>query len=545
MKARKLRGLLAVLLALVLTLTMMPAVFAENKLQNQIDMGAATMTVTLEASTIECIVIPAGKTVTLKLNGCTLSNKGLDRDTISNYGTLIIEGYGIVESVSTGKAAIVNYPDAKVEIRGGAINGTAWYVIKNMGVMEIYDGTNVKSFDEGSSMIANGFFGNTTTDRGETGQPDKAKLTIYGGKLIGGLYNIKNDAYGELLIKGGTFENTGNGSLQNCHKATIEGGSFTCSGYPMFINGAYDAVSDVGQLKITGGTFHNENEKIFGAASKAKDGMGELVVEGGKFTGVMPDEYDGLTYKLTISSGEFSARILDRYLAEGAACANIRRGDELVYVVGKVLIEEKVATLGQDDMVEMLQNITELNNVPAGVIVVNCTGESVTVNGETLEDGSEIVIPEPKPVEQPSGPVYYPDYDEKPTAPEQTSQRFVVNCRKLNVRAGASTSAAKIGTLSRGTVIEGVAEDGWVKFTTADGRVGYVSAAYLCALDADGQALTVVCRKLNVRAGAGTGYEKVGTLSRGQTVEVLGAADGWYRIAYGDGTAWVSAQYVA
>ena len=67
MKTRKLRGLLAVLLALVLTLTMMPAVFAENNLQSQID-GAETVTVKLTADTTECIVIPAGKTVTNDAN---------------------------------------------------------------------------------------------------------------------------------------------------------------------------------------------------------------------------------------------------------------------------------------------------------------------------------------------------------------------------------------------------------------------------------------------------------------------------------------------
>ena len=214
-------------------------------------------------------------------------------------------------------------------------------------------------------------------------------------------------------------------------------------------------------------------------------------------------------------------------------------------MLGEEQIAQQVEALKKGDTVELLQNVTELSNVPGGVIVKNSTGESVTVGDETVEDGEEIVAPEPPPAEQPSGPVYYPNYD-APSAPAQPSaaQRYAVTCRTLNVRAGAGVGYEKIGTLSRGTVIEGVAENGWVKFTTADGHVGYISADYLRALDDDSQALTVTCRKLNVRAGAGVNYAKVGTLSRGQTVEVLGAADGWYRIAYGAGSAWVSAKYV-
>lgn len=97
MKVRNMRGLVAVVLALLLTLTMMPVAFA-GTLQDQIAIGTAT--ITLEADTTECISIPAGKTVTLKLNGHALSNGGTG-DTISNSGTLIIEGPGTIEGTGT------------------------------------------------------------------------------------------------------------------------------------------------------------------------------------------------------------------------------------------------------------------------------------------------------------------------------------------------------------------------------------------------------------------------------------------------------------
>lgn len=558
MKVRNMRGLVAVVLALLLTLTMMPVAFA-GTLQDQIDEGTAT--ITLEADTTECISIPAGKTVTLKLNGHALSNGGTG-DTISNYGTLIIEGPGTIEGTGTGYGAIVNYPDGSVTIHGGLITGKGWYAIKNMGVMEIHSGTTVEFMDgyNASSLIANGWYDSSspsTHDRNTPAQSGKAKLTIYGGTFTGGTVNVKNDDYGELIIKGGTFGGASEAAIQNWNVATIEGGDFTNEGY-VLVNGGLSGGADQGILTITGGTFTSESQaNIFKNAGAAK-GIGMLSVEGGTFIGKMPQTQSATTYELVISGGEFTDEITDEIRAEGAAYAAITSGGETVYVVGAEKIAEKVAALQPGDEAEVKQGITELSNVPAGVKVENATEAPITVNGSAVENGGELVIPEPVQPSEPqdtpdnggqsSAPHYYPDYDEQPAAPAQPSQsaaqQYAVTCRKLNVRAGASTAADRIGTLSRGAVIEGVAENGWVRFTTDDGRTGYVSAAYLCALDDDSQVLAVVCRKLNVRAGAGTGFAKVGSLSRGQTVEVLGAADGWYRIAYGADTAWVCAKYV-
>lgn len=558
MKVRNMRGLVAVVLALVMTLTMMPAVFAEDELQNHIN-GAETVTVKLTADTTECIVIPAGKTVTLDLNGFTLSGGTENDDTIANRGTLTIvdssaKKNGKIVSDASEKAAIVNYPDGKVTIQGGEITGTGWFVIKNMGSMEIYAGAKVTFDDSTKAMIDNGWVNGSdpSQDRNQVSQPDKAKLTIYGGEFSGGKYNVKNDDYGELTIHGGKFSVTGEScwTILNSHIATINGGDFA-SKKSVLLNGALNDTSNQGKVNVTGGTFVTTNPKggIFDQASFAEQKMGWVTVTGGTFTGNIVPTYLGyITFEVKVSGGVFSEDVSSKSLVkvtETAASATITSGGKTVYVLGEESIAEKVAELREGDEVELLQNVTELSNVPGGVTVKNSTGESVTVGDETVEDGEEITIPLPPPVEQPSGPVYYPDYDE-PSAPAQPSaaQQYAVSCRTLNVRAGAGVGYEKIGTLSRGTVIEGVAENGWVKFTAADGRVGYVSADYLRALDDDSQMLTVTCRKLNVRAGAGVNYAKVGTLSRGQTVEVLGAADGWYHIACGAGSAWVSAKYV-
>ena len=111
-------------------------------------------------------------------------------------------------------------------------------------------------------------------------------------------------------------------------------------------------------------------------------------------------------------------------------------------------------------------------------------------------------------------PTYYPDYDEdvdylppaedeeEEEAPEETQDLYMVTCRTLNVRLGGGTGYARIGTLSRGTLVSGELEDGWLKFSY-DGGTAYCSADYLARVDGDLTGLHVTCRTLNVRAGAG------------------------------------------
>lgn len=57
---------------------------------------------------------------------------------------------------------------------------------------------------------------------------------------------------------------------------------------------------------------------------------------------------------------------------------------------------------------------------------------------------------------------------------------------------------------------------------------------------------TITASSLNVRAGAGTNYSKVATVSKGNTVEIMSSSNGWYKIKLSNGkTGWVSSQYVS
>ena len=120
---------------------------------------------------------------------------------------------------------------------------------------------------------------------------------------------------------------------------------------------------------------------------------------------------------------------------------------------------------------------------------------------------------------------------------------YMVTCRTLNVRMGPGTSYAKLGTLSRGTLISGEYENGWVKFTH-NGQTAYSSADYLMQVDGDLSGLHVTCRTLNVRAGAGTNFDILGTLSRGTEISVRDVLPGWYEIDFLGGIGYVSSAYI-
>ena len=55
---------------------------------------------------------------------------------------------------------------------------------------------------------------------------------------------------------------------------------------------------------------------------------------------------------------------------------------------------------------------------------------------------------------------------------------------------------------------------------------------------------TVTANELNVRSGSSTSYEKIGLLKLGETVDVIGKSNGWYKIDFKDKEGYISAAYL-
>lgn len=117
----------------------------------------------------------------------------------------------------------------------------------------------------------------------------------------------------------------------------------------------------------------------------------------------------------------------------------------------------------------------------------------------------------------------------------------------LNVRASASTGAAVVAALKKGSYITLISRSGsWWQVEYGREQYGYCHADYITAVEGTPVTVATQSGSLNVRSGAGTSYAKTASLSKGEAVIRLTTANGWSRILYhGIRTGYVSAQYLS
>ena len=241
-----------------------------NTLANAISSADSGDTVTLLKDTKEDITIPAGKIITLDLNGNKLTN--VSGHTITNNGTLFVTGNGKVDNIAHGKSALYNNTGATATLNGGTFtrsaekgtaspdsaNGNSWYTVKNYGTMTINSNTTITNTRSHSSAIANGWY--DASKAGSNGEPTRtadAVLTINGGNISGGKITVKNDDYGVLSITGGSISQPLNGlyCIYNANVTAISGGNV--NGPVGNYNGA-STEADQGKFSITGGLFSSD-----------------------------------------------------------------------------------------------------------------------------------------------------------------------------------------------------------------------------------------------------------------------------------------------
>ena len=262
-------------------------------------------------------------------------------------------------------------------------------------------------------------------------------------------------------------------------------------------------------------------------------------IKGGQFNGELRSSSN--PHMLSISAGAFTSDV-QQFMEDNATLAKVSFGGQTKYLAGED-VASQIQRLSSLSSVEVLQGDLTLSGLPGGVSVTNKGNGSVTANGQTIHTGDSLQIPHPKPI---AGVVVSGGEEEQPGGEEDGSQAatptYAVICRKLNVRSGPGTSYDRIGSLSRGALLSGVLEDGWLRFTY-NGQTAYVSATYVQKLNGSGD-LCVLCNALNVRTGPGTSYAKLGQLLSGTYVDPLESQNGWYKIGYDGGYGWICADYV-
>ena len=337
--------------------------------------AADNATVTLLKDVTANVTIPADKTITLNLNGMTLTN--VDDHTILNNGNLTITGTGRVDNISHAKGALYN--KGTVVINGGTFdrsreNGmnkgesgqNSWYTIKNVGTMTINDGATVQTAGNNaalgkfSSLVSNGYF--NTNDYNTNKGLEQPILTIDGGTFRGGLNTIKNDDRARLTINGGTFSNYYQAVVQNHNIAEITGGTFTAASdantetYGIY-NCGCGADIDLGTLTVSGGTFTGATYAVAEVSSQ----NAIVNISGGQFAGTKAAIIKRSTSNATIaiSGGSFSQPVKKDYL-DSSLNAELKRASGETPYSYYTSMNDALAAAKPGDTVTDLKATTEL-----------------------------------------------------------------------------------------------------------------------------------------------------------------------------------------
>lgn len=338
--------------------------------------GETETTIKLAADITGDVVVPEGVNITIDLNGKKITNS--DGHTITNNGTLTIEGEGTVDNITHGKAALYN--KGTVTLNGGTFDrtqengqsdsssgGNSYYTIKNVGNMTINEGVNVLTakgngkLGRFSSLVANGYYNGTTydNDKGE----EKPTLTINNGTFSGGLNTIKNDDRAELTINNGTFKNFYQATVQNHNIATINGGTYKAASdasstgketYGVY-NCGCGANIDLGTLTVTGGIFEGADYAIADVSSQPA----VVNISGGSFSGAKGAIVKGTNSNaiISISGGVFDSNV-QAYAADGYKAIQVTGGK---YVVTDKIALDKTSTRIRRGYTDTLKAIVEAN----------------------------------------------------------------------------------------------------------------------------------------------------------------------------------------
>lgn len=305
-----------------------------------------------------------------------------------------------------------------------------------------------------------------------------------------------------------------------------------------------DGVKTSANLTIMNAEIEEENS-VYVEHNNSKTTLVTATIEDGIFKSVGIAEGETVNTTLKVSGGTFTTPPTE-YASSKMTVYTV---NDTTYVKTEEGITQVIGKLEEGCIITVLKGNLNLSKLPAGATVTNKGDGQVTV-GSNLVGPGESYPPQPTKPTEPTKPIagvvigggnQQEDEDEPEQSPSNTL-RYAVICRTLNVRFGPGTEYSKLGTLSRGTLLDGeLLSNGWVKFSY-NGQTAYVSGMYVQSVD-NGQ-LSVQCGTLNVRSGAGTSYSKIGALYRGTYVKPLETQGNWYKIGYDGGYGWICADYV-
>ena len=281
-------------------------------------------TVKLLKDVTEDVVIPAGKTITLDLNGKKIVNSTTAQDskvaddarkhTITNNGTLTIMdsvGGGVVDNVSHGRAALYNNGTI-TEIKGGkftrsvdnstdseSANGNSWYVVYNA------EGATISKISNGE-FLALGHFSSLFSNCGTIDE-------ISGGMFTQDHFIAFKNEGTVNKISGGVFSSTDESCIQNWGTiGEICGGTITAGSLGIWnfssdkyqSKGTVEKISD-GVISGTKAAIRLSNYDVEYLNKSANDlkNWASATIVGGKINGALKV---GNGTRVSISGGYFT-----------------------------------------------------------------------------------------------------------------------------------------------------------------------------------------------------------------------------------------------
>lgn len=417
MEARKSAKLLAWLIALAVVFTMtLPSsvVWAAEgdasdnaakigdqeyaTLQEAVDATEGDATIQMLKDVQEDVTIAEDDTITIDLNGKTITN--VSGHTITNAGNLTVTGEGTVDNVTHAKGALVN--TGTVILKGGTFTrsaeasksptdngGNSWYVIDNQGKMTISDN---------AEIINNGYYSSLIRNMGSSAEK-MASLEINGGKIEQKHFiAVKNDDFGKITVTGGTITSDDQ-AIQNWTEVSVTGGAINGKVVTWaYTGGAASKTEIAGDVDITG--------NVMAVNYDGGKTIPTVSITGGKITGeVQKGEYknnsivltdpDATSSDISITGGIFSTSpdkfIADGYLADKTEDGYqiIKEGDatENVALAGKTYyptLKEAIDAAEAGDTVTLLKDITvDMGDKDAAAIAIT---KNLTLdgNGKTI-----------------------------------------------------------------------------------------------------------------------------------------------------------------
>lgn len=267
---------LATILALVMALSVTTMAWADDvakidgtgyaTLQEAVNAANNGQTIVLQSDVVLTVSlnVAVDKTVTLDLNSYKITADMNGPHMICNAGNLTI----------TDSSANKTGEIAKI----GAENNFG-YVIENHGTMTL-DRCKISSTSVKSSAIENGWYTASENTAGTSCTMTIQNAEVVSVNAVGGLYTVKNDDYGVMVINGGVFTNgvAGAGAVLNWNDLTINGGTFTgASAVRTLKSGSNDF--ETGKSQIKNGTFNGGIDTLDGY----KTGI-TIAVTGGTFS---------------------------------------------------------------------------------------------------------------------------------------------------------------------------------------------------------------------------------------------------------------------